>query len=128
MKTTRRFRANNLLWGTALLALCNFSQSKAQTYWDGTQDTVFIGTGTQSDPFLITSAEELAGLAYRTNVRKTPSLKGKSLGVIGKGHGYTVKLAKSRKIAYDSRGVMFYAIRYKGKDAWVSSWYVDKVY
>ncbi|MBE6323430.1 MAG: hypothetical protein E7074_00455 [Bacteroidales bacterium] len=70
MKTTRRFSANNLLWGTALLALCNFSQSKAQTYWDGTQDTVFIGTGTQSDPFLITSAEELAGLAYRTNVRK----------------------------------------------------------
>lgn len=44
--------------------------AQAQTYWNGTQDTVFVGTGTQSDPFLISSAEELAGLAYRTNVRK----------------------------------------------------------
>ncbi len=42
----------------------------AQTYWNGTQDTIFAGTGTQIDPFLISTSEELAGLAYRTNVRK----------------------------------------------------------
>jgi len=64
----------------------------------------------------------------RTNVRSTPSLKGKSLGVIGKGHGYTVKLAKDHKVGVDTRGVLFYHIQYKGKDAWVSAVYVDKLY
>ena len=31
--------------------------------WDGTADTVWSGEGTESDPYLLTSAEELAGLA-----------------------------------------------------------------
>lgn len=42
----------------------------AQNYWDGTADKVFAGSGTESDPYLITSAQELAGLAVRTNVDK----------------------------------------------------------
>ena len=63
---------------------------------------------------------------HRTNVRKTPSLAGKSLGVVGKGHGsYTLKLAKDRAWQVDSRGVMFVHIQYKGKDAWVSSEYLE---
>ena len=61
----------------------------------------------------------------RTNVRKTASLKGKSLGVIGKGHGYSVKLHKDRAYRFDSRGVLFVHIMYKGKPAWVSFEYLE---
>ena len=43
---------------------------QAQTYWNGTADTEFAGSGTEADPYLITTAEELAGLAERTNVDK----------------------------------------------------------
>ena len=42
----------------------------AQTYWDGTANKVFDGSGTQSDPYLIGTPEQLAGLAARTNVDK----------------------------------------------------------
>ena len=43
---------------------------QAQTYWNGTSNKVFSGSGTQSDPYLIGTAEQLAGLAERTNVDK----------------------------------------------------------
>ena len=33
-----------------------------------TRDTTFAGSGTEDDPYLISSAEELAGLAYLTNI------------------------------------------------------------
>ena len=39
----------------------------AQTYWSGTADKEFAGMGTEADPYLITTAEELAGLAARVN-------------------------------------------------------------
>ena len=39
----------------------------AQTYWNGTADKEFSGMGTEADPYLITTAEELAGLAARVN-------------------------------------------------------------
>ncbi|MBO5961420.1 MAG: hypothetical protein J6P99_06235, partial [Paludibacteraceae bacterium] len=39
----------------------------AQTYWNGTADKEFAGMGTEADPYLITTAEELAGLAARVN-------------------------------------------------------------
>ncbi len=35
--------------------------------WDGTVDTTFTGYGTQSNPYQITSAAELAGLASKVN-------------------------------------------------------------
>lgn len=41
--------------------------AQAQTYWNGTADTEFAGSGTEADPYLITTAEELAGLAARVN-------------------------------------------------------------
>lgn len=64
----------------------------------------------------------------RTNIRKTPSLAGKSLGVVGKGHGTkTLKLAKDHRWVTDSRGVPFVHIIYKGKEAWVSIVYLDKI-
>ena len=43
---------------------------QAQTYWNGTSNKVFSGSGTQTDPYLIGTAEQLAGLAERTNVDK----------------------------------------------------------
>ena len=43
---------------------------QAQTYWNGTSNKVFSGSGTQTDPYLISSPEQLAGLAERTNVDK----------------------------------------------------------
>ena len=42
----------------------------AQTYWDGTSNKTFGGSGTQADPYLISTPEQLAGLAERTNVDK----------------------------------------------------------
>lgn len=57
--------ARNLLLMVAML-LCSVSVS-AQTYWDGTADKSWAGSGTAADPYLITSAEELAGLAERVN-------------------------------------------------------------
>ena len=43
---------------------------QAQTYWNGTSNKVFSGSGTQADPYLISTPEQLAGLAERTNVDK----------------------------------------------------------
>ena len=49
--------------------LCTLS-AQAQTYWDGTADKNFPGEGTQADPYLISTPEQLAGLVERTNVEK----------------------------------------------------------
>ncbi len=43
---------------------------QAQTYWNGTSNKVFSGSGTQTNPYLIGTPEQLAGLAERTNVDK----------------------------------------------------------
>ena len=42
----------------------------SQTYWNGTADKEFAGSGTQTDPYLISTPEQLAGLAERTNTDK----------------------------------------------------------
>ena len=50
-----------LLWATIL---CPFTTLSAQTVWDGSVAESFAGgTGTQDDPYLISSGEELAYLA-----------------------------------------------------------------
>lgn len=54
----------------ACLALMPPSLS-AQTYWDGTSDKNWEGLGTAASPYLISSVEELAGLAARTNAGET---------------------------------------------------------
>lgn len=55
-----------------LLALMLFAAIPlaAQTYWDGTADKNFPGEGTEASPYLISTPEQLAGLAERTNVDK----------------------------------------------------------
>ena len=45
--------------------------ASAQTYWTGEVDTEFSGDGSEASPYLITSAEELAGLAKRVNADET---------------------------------------------------------
>ena len=35
---------------------------QGQTYWNGTSNKVFSGSGTQTDPYLIGTPEQLAGL------------------------------------------------------------------
>ena len=55
-----------LLTLTLLLAVA----MQGQTYWNGTSDKTFSGSGTQTDPYLISTPEQLAGLAERTNVDK----------------------------------------------------------
>ena len=55
---------------TLILALASMTAATtlhAQTYWNGTVDKAFTGLGTEADPYLITTAEELAGLAARVN-------------------------------------------------------------
>ena len=41
--------------------------TQAQTYWDGTQNKSWTGTGTADDPILISTAEQLAGFADSVN-------------------------------------------------------------
>lgn len=43
----------------------------AQTIWDGSADTEWEGEGTESSPYLISTAAELAGVAKRTNGGET---------------------------------------------------------
>ena len=53
-----------------LILLCFIPLSavaRDEESWRKYRDTVFVGTGTANDPYLITSAEELAGLAYGVN-------------------------------------------------------------
>ncbi len=40
---------------------------QAQTVWDGTASAQWSGSGTEADPYLITNAKQLAGLAKRVN-------------------------------------------------------------
>ena len=50
--------------------LCCALMAQAQTYWDGTADKNLPGEGTETSPYLISTPEQLAGLAERTNVDK----------------------------------------------------------
>ncbi len=47
----------------------------AQTIWDGTTDTEWLGSGTQADPYQISTPQELAGLAELVN-NKTKDFAG----------------------------------------------------
>lgn len=59
----------------------------------------------------------------KSNVRTGPGLGYKSIGVLHRGED-----AKYLgKTATDDRGVVWYKIRFKGRDAWVSSRYTCKV-
>ena len=46
---------------------------QAQTYWNGTSNKVFGGSGTQADPYLISTPEQLAGLAELCNDPDDPN-------------------------------------------------------
>jgi uncharacterized repeat protein (TIGR02543 family) len=52
-----------------LTLLCSLTV-QAQTYWNGTADKNLPGEGTETSPYLISTPEQLAGLAERTNVDK----------------------------------------------------------
>ena len=49
-----------------LLIICTLT-AQAQTYWDGTADKNLPGDGTEASPYLISTPEQLAGLAARVN-------------------------------------------------------------
>ena len=53
-----------------LLSIIFAPLAQAQVYWNGTVDKKFAGSGTQADPYLISTPEQLAGLAERTNTDK----------------------------------------------------------
>ncbi len=60
----------------ALMALFVAGQmATAQVIWDGTTDTEWLGTGTQADPYQISTPQELAGLAEVVN-NKTKDFAG----------------------------------------------------
>ncbi len=52
---------------TSAFLLINAVQLSAQAIWDGSIDTDWAGTGTFDDPYLISSAAELAGVAEATS-------------------------------------------------------------
>ena len=49
------------------MLLCATLPLAAQTFWDGTADKNFPGEGTEMSPYLISTPEQLAGLAARVN-------------------------------------------------------------
>ncbi len=65
-------RIFTLMWVVLCLAAM---PTTAQTIWDGTTDTEWLGTGTQADPYQISSPQELAGLAELVN-NKTKDFAG----------------------------------------------------
>lgn len=65
----------------------------------------------------------IEGDSGKSNIRLGPGRDYKSIGVLHKGED-----AKYLgKTATDERGVVWYKIRYNGRDAWVSSRYTCKV-
>ena len=51
-----------------MLLMCMMpARVAAQTAWNGTTATNWTGSGSESDPYLITTAEQLAGLAEAVN-------------------------------------------------------------
>lgn len=52
---------------TMVVCLCCTLTATAQTYWDGTADKNLPGQGTEASPYLISTPEQLAGLAARVN-------------------------------------------------------------
>ncbi|MBQ9285000.1 MAG: InlB B-repeat-containing protein [Bacteroidaceae bacterium] len=50
------------------LAIILVGQAQAQHIWDGTADKQLSGNGSQANPFLISTPEQLAGLAEMVNV------------------------------------------------------------
>ena len=46
---------------------------QAQTYWNGTSNKTFSGSGTETDPYLIGTPEQLAGLAELCNDPDDPN-------------------------------------------------------
>ena len=63
-----------------LLDVGNIAPDNTDLMWTDsavtTRDTDFEGSGTASDPYLISSAEELAGLAYMTNISTSTTYNG----------------------------------------------------
>jgi uncharacterized repeat protein (TIGR02543 family) len=55
--------------------------AQAQTYWNGTADKNLPGEGTEASPYLISTPEQLAGLAARVNEDKE-TFEGKYLKLI----------------------------------------------
>ena len=66
---------------------------------------------------------KIGGDTGKSNVRTGPGLSYKSIGVLHKGEEAKY-LGKS---ARDDRGVVWYKIDWKGRNAWVSSRYTAKV-
>lgn len=50
-----------------LMLLCATLPLAAQTFWDGTADKNLPGEGSEASPYLISTPEQLAGLAARVN-------------------------------------------------------------
>ena len=63
----------------------------------------------------------IAKAGRRSNIRKSASLAGKSLGVLR--YGKTLKLHPDHIKQMDLRGVWFYKVLYNGKPAWISAEY-----
>ena len=66
---------------------------------------------------------KIGGDSGKSNVRTGPGRDYKSIGVLHKDED-----AKYLgKTSTDERGVVWYKIRYNGRDAWVSSMYTQKI-
>lgn len=67
------------LTGDVTLALASFSEvavvADSNNTWDGTTETAYTGSGTEADPYLIASADQLA--YFRTQVDNGNSFAGK---------------------------------------------------
>lgn len=112
---------------TAYVKTSNLKDAK-----DAEPSIVYSSGGNKRSSVMSTGDPYKTGMKYvkvlkgsRVNIRTTPSLDGKSLGVMKDGDKKTQKLKYLGMRAIDSRKVYFYKVEYKGKEAWVSSMYTE---
>lgn len=122
--------------GTVVVALASFSEVAAiadtSNPWDGTTATAYTGTGTESDPYLIANAEQLAYFRNQVDGGNTfegkyvklndnINLNGKNFDPIGWGYSTTAHnrdgvAGKTFNGTFDGNGKTIYGLYQNGWD------------
>ena len=122
--------------GTVVVALASFSEVTAiadtSNPWDGTTATAYTGTGTESDPYLIANAEQLAYFRNQVDGGNTfegkyvklndnINLNGKNFDPIGWGYATTAHnrdgvAGKTFNGTFDGNGKTIYGLYQNGWD------------
>lgn len=85
----------------------------------GWVSSMYSKLGVNTAPAVSSSGSYVKATSYKVNMRDEPNLAGEDIGTMDKGETATYLGQKST----DSRGVIWYKVRFNGKTGWVSSRY-----